>query len=458
MCEGNLNNWRDGGATNLLDWRLPSEKTQGSLGSRAGLKTQFIRGSQKWKSANSQMRKINLSNFRVATSETARDINRRIVLNFLRKYQPVSRADLARYSGLQCSTVSLIIEELIAEHWVTEGALSDLPRGRKPRVLHFNTERKRIVGVDVRPTHTMIGVADLAGRFVSQEVITTLADPEVFIQTLCGRLRALLADQSYDYAGLGVSLPGRIDLRANRLAFAPNLGWRNVDFQTPLEEATGLPVTLECAPNACALAEIWFGRHAQDVQDMVALAVSEGCGAGIIMNSQLASGPTGMAGEYGHVSVDQNGLPCRCGNKGCWEVYASNRAAVRYYGESLAAEKGEQKGKGHAPAAEPDFETILRLAETGDRHADHALRTMAHHLGVGIAMITTALAPSLIVVVGEITRAWERVGPVIEETVSKRVQSHLPTRIVATDDMVHPRLRGAVAVVLHKHLGAPLLA
>ena len=97
------------------------------------------------------MRKINLSDFQIAKSETARDINRRIILNLIRTRQPISRADLARFTGLQRSTVSLITEQLIEEQWISEGALGHLPRGRKPRFLHLNNERAGIIGVNVRP-------------------------------------------------------------------------------------------------------------------------------------------------------------------------------------------------------------------------------------------------------------------------------------------------------------------
>ncbi|HEX7294730.1 MAG TPA: helix-turn-helix domain-containing protein, partial [Pyrinomonadaceae bacterium] len=107
------------------------------------------------------MRKIDLTNFRVATSETARHINRRIVLNLIRSHEPISRADLARHSGLQRSTVSLITEQLIAERWVTEGANGRVPRGRRPRFLHLNKERVGIIGVNIRPAMTTLALADL---------------------------------------------------------------------------------------------------------------------------------------------------------------------------------------------------------------------------------------------------------------------------------------------------------
>ena len=120
----------------------------------------------------SSMRKIDLTNFQVATSETARQINRRITLNFLRHHQPMSRADLSRRSGLQRSTVSAIVDQLIEEGWVTEGAIGRLPRGRRPRFLHLNVERTGIVGVNLRPETTTVGLANVDARFEAQRIVS----------------------------------------------------------------------------------------------------------------------------------------------------------------------------------------------------------------------------------------------------------------------------------------------
>src|SRR4029453_4076209 len=127
-----------------------------------------------------RMRKIDLSNFRVATSETARHINRRIVLNLIRSHQPISRADLARHSGLQRSTVSVITEQLIAERWVTEGANGHVLRGRRPRFLHLNKERVGIIGINIGPVTTSVALADLDAHFVAQESLPTAPSPQQF--------------------------------------------------------------------------------------------------------------------------------------------------------------------------------------------------------------------------------------------------------------------------------------
>jgi len=404
------------------------------------------------------MRKIDLTSFQVATSETARDINRRIVLDMIRTRQPVSRADLSRLSGLQRSTISVITEQLIEEQWITEGAFGYLPRGRKPRFLHLNVERAGIIGINVRPTSTTIALADLNARFIAQESFPTAAEPQAFLRDLCERVVDFikLRPQVF-YEGIGVSLPGRVDHLSQRLVFAPNLGWRDVDLKKPLESATGLLVEIENAANACALAEIWFGQRTDGMRDLIAVTVSEGIGTGIIANGQLVIGSTGMAGEFGHVSINEDGPPCKCGNRGCWEVYASNSATIRAYMQATSSSRANKANIAQR-SNEPTFDDILRLAKQGDVRAAEVLDHMAYYLGVGISMLITGIAPSLIVLVGEVTRAWERVNPIVKKVIAERAPAAKLTRIVPAEDAAQPRLRGTIALVLQKHFGAPSTA
>ncbi len=402
------------------------------------------------------MRKIDLNNFQVATNETVRDINSRIMLNLVRKHQPVSRADLTRYSGLQRSTVSAITERLISEHWLKEGAVGDLPRGRKPTFLHLNAERCGVIGVDIQPAVTNLAVASMDRRFLAQESMSTAKDPDEFIARLSHRILDLIrAYPKNSYEGIGVSLPGRIDISSQRMIFAPNLGWSELDLKTPLERATGLPVELENAANACALAELWSGRHGEGVHNLVAVTVSEGIGIGMILNGQLIRGSTGVSGEFGHVALVADGPQCRCGNRGCWETLASNSAAVRYYIESTSDRKSDGS---HSATAMVLFGEILRLAEQGDVKACKALDQMAHYLGMGIAMLVSGLAPDVLVVVGEVTRAWDRVGPIVNEVVQHRSFTHAATRILPTNSEAQPRLWGTIALILQKHFSAPSIA
>jgi predicted NBD/HSP70 family sugar kinase len=402
------------------------------------------------------VRRIDLSNFQVATSETARDINRRIVLNLIRTHQPISRADLARHSGLQRSTVSVIAEQLIKERWITEGANGHTLRGRRPRFLHLNKERVGIIGINIRPVSTTLALADLDANFLAQDSFATPQHPKEFLAKLVPRVRKLMDTRpELTFEGIGVSLPGRVHLATKQLVFAPNLGWSDFDLKTPLEKATGLPVELENAANSCALSEICFGRRAEGLSNLVIVTVSEGIGCGLILNHQLVQGSTGTAGEFGHVALVQDGLECSCGNRGCWEMYASNSAAVRYYSQATTSSRGRGSTTGEKTIS---FDHLLRLAEQGDDKAVAALEQMAKYLGLGIAPLVAGLAPDMIIIVGEVTRAWQKVGPIIKETLRQHSYTRAETQIVPSDPITQPRLRGTIALVLLKHFGAPTIA
>ena len=400
------------------------------------------------------MRKIDLTNFHVATSETARQINRRITLNLLRRHQPLSRADLARRTGLQRSTVSAIIEQLIDEGWATEGAIGTVRRGRRPRYLHLNVARAGILAADLRPDTTTVGLAGIDARFLMQTTFPTPPAPTEFVTRLARTItRIRTSHPQVIYEGLGLSLPGRVD-EGGRLVFAPNLGWDPVDLHALLESSLGLPVIAENAANACALAELWFGLHPDHVRNLVAVTVAEGIGVGMLLNGQLVRGAHAMAGEFGHVVYDEDGPPCRCGKRGCWERYASNSAAV---GRFVGASPGDAVAA-QPPSATPRFGDIMRWASEGDVRAAAALDEMARHLGRGIAGLIVGLAPEVLVVVGEVTAAWGRVGPIIEQEVRARALPTHGTQVVPADPAMQPRLRGAVALVVQQHFGAPQVA
>lgn len=388
------------------------------------------------------MQHIGFTNTQVASSETARDINRGVLLNLIRRRQPISRADLARVSGLQRSTVSLITEQLIKERWVVNGPVGRLPRGRRPTFLRLN-DRRAIVTADLRPVQSTVAVADINGNFLSQEALPTPADPRTAAEHLAARIRhQMQLHPDRDFEGVGISLSGRFDLATQHVIFAPNLKWSEFDLKGPIEKATGMRVELENAANACVLAEVWFGRS-DKVCDMVVVTISEGVGTGIFLNGQLVRGLNGMAGEFGHVPVDPSGPLCACGGRGCWEVYASNRAALRYF-----AEDGGPVPEGLT------FQDLLVLAEAGDGRALGALEKMVHAVGRGMRTVVAGLAPEEIVVAAEFTRLWHRLGPVIEAELASVVLVGRPPRVrpaVAEPSMA--RLQGAVALVLQRHFG-----
>ena len=385
------------------------------------------------------MRATDKKGIQVASSEGVRDINRRAVLNLVRTKQPISRADLARISGLQRSTISLIVEDLIEGHWVLEGPTGRLPRGRRPTFLRLNDDRV-IIGVDIRPLQITVALADVNGKFSSQEVMPTAANPKTAIDGVITRIQRLLRScGEKKVEGIGISLPGRVEPGSGRLVFAPNLKWTDFDIAEAVQKATGFDVEMENAANACVLAAVWFDHI--ESRNLVVVTVSEGIGTGILVNGRLARGFSGMAGEFGHVALDPDGPPCSCGSRGCWEVFASNRAALRYYFESSA-----QTGL--------NFQDLLSLADQGNHKAAKALETMAHFLGRGMRMIVAGLDPEQIVIIGDLTRSWHRFGPVIQaEVQAQGLSGGVAPKLIPVHEDGMARLRGTVALVLQKHFG-----
>src|SRR5260370_11985722 len=219
--------------------------------------------------------RVDLAYAKLASSKDARDINRDVVLELIRTKQPVSRADLSRISGLQPSTISLIVEQLLREKWITEWAAARRPRGRRPTLLSLNSEMVIIVA-DVRPNQAIIALIDLNGRFLSRETLPLVTDPKRGVGSLITcmkRMRPMHADRSFE--GIGISLPGRVDPISQRLILSPNIPWSRYDIKQAIERLIPLKEEMDNAANACLLSELWFGRM-DGVPNAVLLAIPPG--------------------------------------------------------------------------------------------------------------------------------------------------------------------------------------
>ena len=363
--------------------------------------------------------------------------------------QPVSRADLARLTGLQASTVSLIIGQLIEEGWVSPGTLGRLPRGRRPTFVSLD-EKHVTLAVDLRPGKANLAAIDIHGKILRRETIEFSSPGAVrgeggsksdlratfnAISRTAAPLRAAFRGRMID--GVGVSVSGRVDQEAHRLMFSPNASWAGVDLQRELERALKAPIVMENAANASLFAERWFGKLG-DTANMLAVSVSEGIGAGILLDGRLVRGREGMAGEFGHMPFENSGPVCGCGNIGCWETFASNRAGLRYYQE-LAPDRKVSS-----------FQELLDLATGGDIRALRSIDKMANALARGLAILVAGLAPEVVLIVGDCTSLWSRICPLIEsELIARSFTSRIP-RVLPAMDGDAARLRGAAALVLYK--------
>jgi predicted NBD/HSP70 family sugar kinase len=292
--------------------------------------------------------------------------------------------------------------------------------------------------LDLRPNRAILAVVDLSGRFLSREKIATDPDPKKTISLIGKRIRALRKENPLkSFKGVGVSFPGRVHPTMQRILLAANMHWHEFDLKKTIEQVSGLQVEIDNDANVCLISELWFGRL-QGTKNVVLVAVAEGVGTAILTGGHMYSGYNGLAGEFGHVSVDPAGLLCQCGQKGCWETAASSRAAIRTFN---AAAKRRVK----------DIHELLQLGQKGDSNAVYALTEQARALGRGMRLITATLSPELILVVGDITTVWELCGPIVAQELANSMLAGTPPLLRATGDAELARLSGSAAMLMQRH-------
>ena len=390
---------------------------------------------------------------RPATRETPRAINQQIVLGLLRSQQGMSRAGLARRLGMQRSAIGRIVADLIGRGLVCESPAPTTSRGRRPTLLRLDSRERCAVAVDVRVTRTYLAVTDLVGRELSAvESFPTERDPADFLEHLAHEVRRVLAENPGAGAcqGVGVAFPGMLDRAGDVVVHSPTLGWRDVPLREPLSRAVALPVTMENAVKAWALAQVWALHGESPARDMVFVNVSDGVGVGVVIGGEVLRGRHNVAGEFGHLPLSVDGPRCACGATGCWEAYVSNLATLsRYVGRPI--EPGQPVP---AEVARLSVEVVVARARAGDAKALHALLSTAHYLGLGLASVVNALDPDRIYIGGEIAAAWDLVEPAVRAALAQRalVAAAADVNITVVAAQEHPRLRGATALV-----GAPIL-
>jgi predicted NBD/HSP70 family sugar kinase len=395
------------------------------------------------------MRRINLTKTQAARSSTIRDINRQFVLNYIRDREPISRAEIARSTELQRSTVSTIVEELKDEGLIEEIGAGASTGGRRPTLLRLRAAGATAIGVDITPSATTIVTSDLVGRVIARERFLNSPRPEELAAQVIGRLREIAARAHQGaIAGVGVSLPGLVDTGTGRAIYIPYFRWRDWPIAEEIERATGLKARVDNDANAAALAELWFGRpEVSEARDFIIALVAEGIGTGIVFDGQIYRGERGAAGEFGHMIVAQNApVACSCGNRDCWEAFASERAAVARY----AANSGAPVEGGDGSLA---FGEVVERALGGEQPAIDALTETAHYLGIGISNLIVGLSPEAVVVGGQITRAWPIIAPSLEETIQRSIRRGLPSARIVASTLSEPTLMGAISLVLASKFG-----
>ena len=397
-------------------------------------------------------RKPNLADVKAAGHNMLRLVNRRILLNILSDRQPISRAEIAKISGLNKATISTITGELLKDSCIVEeGSGRTTPIGGKPPTpLRLNSKRFGLFGVDIRADETILALSDFNNRIVARVSYETGTDANVFLNKLGKEIRKLRSKYNsfIEFPGVGVSLPGLVDNERGKFLISVVLPWRDVPVVQLLEKSTGLPVIIDNSARCSALAEIWHGKaQYAHVRNLLYVSVSTGLACGVVIDGGLYRGGNNTAGQFGHISIDLSGSECRCGQRGCWDLYASDKATLKRYAE-LRNTNGKRVST---------MRKLIELVDGGDPAATEAVRETARYLGIGITGLINGLDPEVVVIGGEITKVWGVIEPIIVEQTKRNLlapRSH-GVAIRPSAFEVRPSLKGALTLIQNSLLSVP---
>jgi glucokinase-like ROK family protein len=400
--------------------------------------------------------------FRTGDQALVREINLSIVFNQLWTNAPLSRAQLANVTGLNKTTISSLVHELLTKGFVREAGQRSSRGGRPATLLELNPRAGCMIGVEMGVDFISAILTSFRAEIEWRhyESIETGQDYQATIE----RTRGIIQDATQmagrlglPLLGIGVGVPGLIDVDAGLVLFAPNLEWRNVPVRDLLAESLPLPILVDNDANLSALGEYYFGA-ARGVGTFLHIAIGVGLGGGVFLDGQPYRGASGFAGEFGHMLVQDGGPPCKCGNAGCWETVVSNLAVVK---QAQAAVETHPHSRilelAHGQTDRITLPVVMKAAEEGDETALEVLRQTGYYLGVGIANLINAFNPELIVLGGGLSQAYPFLLPVAEEVVAAKViaRAAKSTQIVASAYGQDACVLGAVGSVLHEILTTP---
>jgi predicted NBD/HSP70 family sugar kinase len=337
-----------------------------------------------------------------------------VVLRLIHSGSKYSRLDLARKTGLSPALITSIVRNLIALRLVDEAPAVSSLVGRKPIPLEFRADSGYFVGVDMGSFYSHVVITDMRGQVVHGEQIET-GIPDGRVRVLqrafdCIRRTIAASNVSHDaILGMGIAHSGVIDTEKGLVLSFPRPGqmaqWKNVPLQAIFEDEFHLPCLLEDSVRTMATAERHFGLG-REVDDFLFVEAGMGIGAAIFIEGKLYRGGGGKAGEFGHITVDENGPLCSCGNNGCLESVASCAAIIQ--AGRLAIERGVDsriRDLARGDLSRISIEVIAQAAAENDSLAFRVLQEAGSHIARGLADLVNLLNPRLIIFGGALFRA-----------------------------------------------------
>ena len=335
----------------------------------------------------------------------------------------LSRTDLAEKMGLTRAAVSLIVNDLLESKVIQEAESRSAPNGRPPIVLEVNPNRGLVGAIDMGATHMSIALADFTARIhqESEFPLDIKNGPKVCIEQADKNLRKMLSEfgmSTTDLFAVGVGVPGPVFTEAGMVIAPPIMpGWDRFPIRETLEKLWNCPVTLNNDAELGALGE-WAYGAGRGEKNIAYIKVGSGVGAGLILNQQIYGGTTGAAGEIGHLTIDENGPLCNCGNHGCLEAYAGGHA-IAQQGQSLAM-SGKRTLLSETEVEKITAYEVAEAARRGDLHAQEILRRAGTSIGIAIAGLINLFNPSVVIIGGGVAQVGDILTTPIRQAVRER--------------------------------------
>jgi len=398
-----------------------------------------------------------MENLRIGNKQLIKDLNRALVIDRIRNYGPISRTDISKETKLGLSTVTNIVEELKNTKLIFEVGEASSSGGRRPILLEFNYQFGYAIGIKIEESHIVIALTDLRAKILDKVILsfTKGAVAEEVISLIVEGVRRILnqANISEDkLLRIGIAVSGLINGQKGIVLRSTLLGWNNVNLGEQIEKEFGIPTHIDNDVNAYTLAELSIG-YGKSHGNFICISVGAGIGAGIVIDKKLYLGQFGGAGEFGHTIINVNGHQCHCGQRGCLEMYASEKFLVKE-GALLS-----QQFKGTVlEGSDFAFDLVYEAALKRDALGLELLKRLGEYLGVGLINVINSLNPETIILAGEGIIAKDFFLPYVQEAAKQNFfsQAGHHTNIVISELGNDAWVTGAALIAINQLFPVPI--
>jgi predicted NBD/HSP70 family sugar kinase len=393
--------------------------------------------------------------------------NRLVILNTIRESGPLSRRELSVASSLSIATTKRLIDELIALGMVAEGLRKDDHplRGRRASVLALDPGFGFAIGASIEPGAMTLVAIDFEGRALYQKELRPETNDRQSLQALLidgiqGAIDACGGKGRGSLMGIGIGIAGQVKTREGIILYCPGLpGWENAELGKEVSERFTAPVVIDDGVRCMALAEKRYGGL-RDLDNFLYIYVGRGVGAGIVLDNRIYRGKNGICGEFGHITVRENGPLCKCGNQGCLEALVSTRAILERIRQLTGANVYSSLGEGSASGDSLSLAGVYAAAVGGDKLANMVIAETEESIGIGVADLINIFDPGTVILAGEVIESFrDLLIEGVRRIVLRRALHTITQRtsILKSGIETESAARGAATMIIERFLESEML-